>query len=132
MSNETLKEFINNMSLKMKTEQIESNPNWDSNVQANHYNVQLISGDNRKTCSFPFSQGIGIKENPNINGVLECLQSDSLSGDFTFEGFCDEFGYDSDSRKAEKTFKACQETRFKLKKFFNGNFLRFLDADLVE
>ena len=132
MSNETLKEFISNMNLTMKAEQIESNPNWDSNVQANHYKIQLMTPWSKGYFSVPFSQGIGIKENPNINGVLECLQSDSLSGDFTFEGFCDEFGYDSDSRKAEKTFKACQETRFKLKKFFNGNFLRFLDADLVE
>lgn len=36
----------------------------------------------------------------------------------TFENFCSEFGYDTDSRKAEKTYFAVQEEWNKVRKFF--------------
>ncbi len=39
--------------------------------------------------------------------LLYCFLSDAHSGDSTFEWFCDEFGYDIDSRSAEKMYKAC-------------------------
>lgn len=53
--------------------------------------------------SFDFWQGQAITGEPNVEGVLDCLLSDSQSGDMDFDEFCGEFGYDQDSRKAEKT-----------------------------
>ena len=38
-----------------------------------------------------------------------CFLGDAISGSQSFEVFCDEMGYDEDSRKAEKIWKACQE-----------------------
>ena len=38
-----------------------------------------------------------------------CFLGDAISGSQSFEEFCDELGYDEDSRKAEKIWKACQE-----------------------
>ena len=38
-----------------------------------------------------------------------CFLGDAISGSQSFEVFCAELGYDEDSRKAEKIWKACQE-----------------------
>lgn len=48
---------------------------------------------------------------PDLASVLDCLASDSVSVENSpvFEDWADEFGYDTDSRKAEKTFQACCE-----------------------
>jgi len=44
---------------------------------------------------------------PSEYGVLSCLQKYDVG---TFENFCADFGYDVDSRKAEKIYKAvCEE-----------------------
>ena len=46
-------------------------------------------------------------EAPNEYNVLACLQKYDIG---TFEDFCDEFGYDTDSKTAEKTYNAvCDE-----------------------
>lgn len=42
-------------------------------------------------------------EAPTLYDVLACLQKYDVG---TFEDFCGEFGYDTDSRKAFKTYKA--------------------------
>lgn len=53
-----------------------------------------------------------IKKNPNFSeptnyDILACLQKYDVG---SFEDFCSEFGYDEDSRKAEKTYNAvCKE-----------------------
>ena len=43
----------------------------------------------------------------------------------TFENFCSDFGYDTDSRKAESTYHAVQKEYQKVSRFFT-------DAELVE
>lgn len=48
---------------------------------------------------------------PTVTDVLACLTSDAGCVDGTlFEDFCSEFGYDTDSRKAEQTYRACCDT----------------------
>jgi len=48
-----------------------------------------------------------IGEKPTAYDVLSCLQKQDVG---TFENFCSEFGYDEDSRKAEKIYNAvCKE-----------------------
>lgn len=59
-----------------------------------------------------------IKEaTPSAYGVLACISGDVHCPN-TFQEFCDEFGYDEDSRKAEKQFKACHAFAQKLRAFF--------------
>jgi hypothetical protein len=54
----------------------------------------------------------GIQKNPNFKiptnyDILACLQKYDVGN---FDDFCSEFGYDEDSRKAEKTYNAvCKE-----------------------
>jgi hypothetical protein len=45
---------------------------------------------------------------PKIADVLYCLLSDSQSGSQSFEDFCSDFGYDTDSRKAHATWETCK------------------------
>lgn len=64
--------------------------------------------------TFKFWQGSGCKDDPTPYDVLACLSWDSS----TFENFCDEFGYDTDSRSAHKTWvSVCGQARA-LKRLF--------------
>lgn len=63
---------------------------------------------NKKQYTFTFGQSIAQGSNePNLYDVLACLTKYDPN---TFEDFCSEFGYDSDSRNAVKIYKAvCKE-----------------------
>ena len=48
--------------------------------------------------------------------MLYCFLSDSHSGYMSFDDFCGGFGYDTDSRKAEKIHKLCKRSMDKVRK----------------
>ena len=54
--------------------------------------------------------------------VLYCLFSDASSACETFEEWCGDMGYDSDSRKALDTYLTCQGTRKALQKLFGADY----------
>lgn len=58
----------------------------------------------------PFSQGSAHKLEPTAADVLDCLASDAASIENAkgFEDWASDFGYDIDSRKAEKIYAACK------------------------
>lgn len=74
----------------------------------NIYRVTLRRG--KRVYSFRFGDSIHNTEQgnePNAYDVLACLTKYDVG---TFENFCSEFGYDTDSRKALKTYNAvCRE-----------------------
>lgn len=53
----------------------------------------------------------------NIDDVLYSLIMDSYTAEETFEDFCSEFGYDSDSRKAMQIWEDCRNNAKRVKKF---------------
>lgn len=53
---------------------------------------------------------------PNAYDILACLTKYNPG---TFEDFCNEFGYDTDSRKAEKTYNAVRDEYLQLISLFN-------------
>lgn len=55
---------------------------------------------------------------PDEYDILSCASSD-LYCPADFEDFCAEYGYDVDSRKAEKTFKACRAQSERLQRIFD-------------
>ena len=79
--------------------------------------------------TFDFWQGSAIREDPDAHGCLDCLLSDAQAGEQDFEEFCSETGYDSDSRKAEATWKACQKTAKAMRRLLGDDFETFLYAD---
>jgi hypothetical protein len=67
---------------------------------------------------------------PDLRNVMECLQSDANCGAYMLFGdFASEFGYDPDSRAAEKTWRACQEARGQLQRLLVADFEAFENHD---
>jgi len=89
-----------------------------------HFQIVLHSGEmgrNYRDEKFAFYGSINDAEKgtktmtpQETREAIECILSDALSGFEAFDDFCDSLGYDTDSRKAEGTWKACQKSRDKV------------------
>lgn len=125
----TLKELSENV--RIINQQGEARLDWskrdDWQQQANDWRITLVYQGRR--FSLDFWQGTGIKEEPTAEGVLDCLLSDAQAGNESFEGWCSNFGYDTDSRKAEKTYKACIKTAKRLRKLLGSDYETFAEAE---
>ena len=64
---------------------------------------------------------------PEVANVLYCLLCDAFCGQDTFEDFCDNFGYDTDSRKALELYLACQKIEKDLRKLLGNDFNYFME-----
>jgi hypothetical protein len=53
---------------------------------------------------------------PKIRHVLHAIASDAQCAQDTFEDFCSNLGYDTDSRRALDTYLKCQDNGHKLRK----------------
>lgn len=74
----------------------------------------------------------GKKYRPDLPSVLDCLASDAQSIVCAplFEEWATECGYDTDSRKAEKTWKVCTEQRHLLERLLGSDaFEELLDTE---
>jgi hypothetical protein len=97
------------------------------------WELTLKRGDRAYT--FPYGCGLahckrGDPTAPDLQNVLECLQSDARCGAYMlFEDFAREFGYGTDSRAAEKTWRACQEARGQLRRLLGADFEAFESHD---
>lgn len=79
----------------------------------------------------PFWTGSAITADPDAEGVLDCLISDATAYDNArdFEDFCAEFGYDTDSRRAERTYRECGALSARVHKFLGDDFEAFALAE---
>lgn len=85
----------------------------------------------RRTLTVPFYKGRGHHgEEPRASEVLSCLLSDAASVNDTrsFTEWCADLGYDTDSRKAEATYRACERIARKLARFLGDDYPAFLTA----
>ena len=74
-------------------------------------------------------EGYVIPTPPTVADYLGCLQLDARTGEhLLFEDFCSDLGYDPDSRKAERVWRACQETRGHMQRLFREDFDAFMAA----
>lgn len=94
---------------------------------ANGYTVTLKYKGRQYTLDF--WQGSAITHDPTSEGVLECLLSDANGGEMTFDDFCGEFGYDNDSRTAERVWKQCGTVREELQRMLGDDFDLFMYAE---
>lgn len=83
----------------------------DDKDQRDIYKISLIRGE--RVYNFKYGQSVNDsscfpeeRTKPTAYDVLTCL---TKYNPFTFEDFCGAFGYDEDSRKAEKVYKAVVE-----------------------
>lgn len=69
---------------------------------------------------------------PHSADLLHCLITDFSACDYSFANWCNEFSYDTDSRKALETFLACQESGQKLNRVFDRATLQHLREALQD
>jgi len=103
----TIAEFIKSAGLSMNATWTDHNPSMEDSATMDHWRCTIRSGKSRM--SLVFSMGVGHNgKQPELADVLDCLASDA-SGLHNAEGFndwCNDYGYNTDSRRAEKTFRA--------------------------
>lgn len=108
----TLQDFIEGHGVRMACDWADENPNMDDMPDGStHYRCLLRYG--RRRLTVPFSMGPAHCKEPELADVLDCLASDACSYDNArdFEDWCAEYGYDTDSRKAERTYRAVERQR---------------------
>lgn len=123
----TIDEIITTSGITMTATQWHENPHIDDNQKMDHWRCILRHGRRRMTVYF--SKGIGHKgTEPTIAEVLDCLASDASTVDNAqgFEDWASDLGYDPDSRKAERTFKAVQRQSDRLRDFLGDSLYRTL------
>src|SRR4051812_7060666 len=105
VSEVTMQSFARQHGITLQAEWADENKNAPDWTDANHYKV--ILKHNRRQLTTYFSQGYGISGAPEVQDVLDCLASDAAGyeGARSFEEWCGDYGYDTDSRKAEQTYK---------------------------
>lgn len=106
---------------------VNSNPSFGFHFQGDttqRYIFNVKFSRNGKSFSLKFGQSIAAGSNPPSEyGVLACIQKYDVG---SFSDFCDCFGYDDDSRKALKIYKAvCAEYK-KVSGFFTPDELEIL------
>ena len=70
--------------------------------------------------------GCALCREPTAEDVLQSLLSDASSADESFEDWCGEYGYDTDSRKAERTYDQVREHTAKLRAFLGDDFEAYM------
>lgn len=99
--------------------------NWQRS--ANGYRVCLKYQG--RSIAVDFWQGVGISEEPTAAGVLDCLLSDATAEGMVFGEWCGEYGYDTDSRTAHRTYRQCLRIARKLRELLGEDYGAFADAD---
>ncbi len=95
---------------------------YDDKEKRDIYSITLKRG--LRSYTFEFGQSIvNSGEVPTAYDVLACLTKYEVG---TFEDFCSEFGYDTDSRSAEKTYLAVKDEWLNISRLYNDEELEQL------
>jgi hypothetical protein len=120
----TLSDFITREGIRMTADRTTHNPFMsDAGHPMDHWRVTLHAGElgvNWRSLDVVFSMGPGHHgAAPELTDVLDCLASDAagIENALSFEGWAEEYGFDTDSRRAEQIFKATAEQTRKLRAF---------------
>ncbi len=86
------------------------------------YTLTFSRPGNPPQQDFPWKQGLGITDDPDPAEVLGSVARDYEDTKCkTFEEWAAEYGYDADSRAAEKIFKTCLQMGAQLRALGLGN-----------
>lgn len=114
----SVKAFVNRYDIRMTADMVDQNPNMtDQNWQADHWKCVFKRG--RKQMTTYFSMGLAHAREPEAPEVLDCLASEAAGFENArdFEDWASEYGYDSDSRTAERIFKVVARQSKALRQF---------------
>lgn len=114
----TYEEAAERFGIKLTCSRVDSRPDnaGDWQADARHFRCRISCG--RKSFGIYFSQGSAHTTDPTISDVLGCMVSDAQGYDNAsdFEDWWSEYGYDTDSRKAERTYRAVKKQAEQLKR----------------
>jgi len=110
----TMAQFIAEHGLRATIQRADSNPNMGPKQPMNHYKVVIRHESGARMTTY-FSTGMGWTHAPSLSDVLDCLASDAYGMESPFESWAEDYGFDPDSRKAERIYKICQRQTIKLK-----------------
>lgn len=106
-------------------------------MQHNQFSIKVYGKDGKTGKTFQwydsysnYLDGVTGISDRTLLDVLENIIKEGLDGiEYSFEDFCDELGFDTDSRRAERSYKACQRDGKKLLELYDEQELReMLDA----
>lgn len=109
--------------ITLKVTPIDHNPHMDDSQRMDHWRCNLRNADTGRRMALTFSKGMGHNSaEPTVSEVMECLCSDAHIADNspTCEDFCRELGYDTDSRKAEKSYRQLVRQNASFRRFLGG------------
>lgn len=102
----TLTDFITRTGVTLTAVRTARNPHMDDSESMDNWRCVLRRG--RRSMVVHFSKGVGHHgAAPTVDEVLDCLASDAASVENAsgFEDWCNDLGYGTDSRKAERTYR---------------------------
>lgn len=94
--------------------------------EATHYTVRLTY-KGRELNTY-FSMGKAHANPPTAAAVLYSLLMDQQAVNLSFEDWCNEFGYSSDSRAAYATYRSCRKVGRQVKPFLGEELPAFEEA----
>jgi hypothetical protein len=98
---------------------------WQRN--AHPYRVTLTY--QRRRLTIDYWMGLSLTSEPTADDVIDSLLLDANAGDQTFDEFCSDMGLDSDSRKAEATWKACKRSAKGVRRLLGADYDTFQEAE---
>jgi hypothetical protein len=105
---QTVKQFAAKHKIRLTCEPVDRNPYAEDDAwarSANHYKCLLIYG--RRSMVVYFSMGSALTHEPRVEDVLDSLVMEwyGIGNVPKFEDWAREYGYDLDSRRAERIYK---------------------------
>ena len=99
-------DFANKYGIKLEILGSDYKSMWNEKQRRTVFKLRLSR--NRKNYTFEFGQSIAQGNNePSMYDILACLTKYDTE---SFDDFCSSYGYDTDSRSAERIYKAvCKE-----------------------
>lgn len=127
----TIHDFISEHNITISSEWADRNPHMDDSASMDNYKCRLRA--NGRQMTLYFSKGIahhGVA--PEADEVLDCLASDAAGFENAqgFEDWASEYGYDTDSRKAERIYATVERQAAKLKTLLGEDAYRQLLWDM--
>jgi hypothetical protein len=122
-----MQDFIASNSITAEAKSVDHNPNMADSADMDHWRVTLRRPGHKMTVYFSMGRGHNGKS-PKAADVLDCLASDSSSIENAkdFADWCSDYGYDTDSRSAHRTFTVCRRQAERLKKFIGDRYQELL------
>ena len=99
--------------------------------RSDKWEVSLYRDDAEIMIEFHLGEG-NDGRGPEPADVIYALLSDSYAGSLSFEEFCAEYGYETDSRRAYATWEDCGRNARKLRVLFSEEEIRQLEVEFAD